>query len=191
LNEYDSLTAIEKAVMDDIVRLINDEKLGDVVTAFPLNNQTELAAAYRVLAKRGSVFALTALYEPFGLAPLEAMSCGMPVIVTKNGGPSESMVEGDQIFGVLVDPEDPEDIANKILQVILSRAKWNKLSELGVKRVNDKYTWDRTAESYLSVIDNLLKRERSHNQIDILPWFNDPSPENEIPIEILSDLYFR
>ncbi|MCL7454734.1 MAG: glycosyltransferase, partial [Anaerolineae bacterium] len=63
------------------------------VSAFSLNSQQELASAYRYLSKRRSVFALTALYEPFGLAPLEAMAAGLPAIVTQNGGPSESLYE--------------------------------------------------------------------------------------------------
>ncbi len=43
-----------------------------------------------------------ALYEPFGLAP-RLPSCGLPLVVTRNGGPSESLSDGGTDFGVLVD----------------------------------------------------------------------------------------
>jgi sucrose-phosphate synthase len=195
LNEYDSLTAGEKAVMDEIVTLIEEADLWDAVTAFPLNNQAELAAAYRVLAKRRSVFALTSLYEPFGLAPLEAMSCGLPAVVTRNGGPSESMVVigEDRVdeFGILVDPVDPYDIADGILRLLKSEDVWKKFSESGMARVVRKYTWERTADGYLRVIAELVGGPHPHSQIEIPLWFNNPSAENESNLENLSDLYFR
>ncbi len=190
LHDYGSLTAEEIAVMDEIVALINEADLWDVVMAFPLNGQAELAAAYRVLAKRQSVFALTALYEPFGLVPLEAMSCGLPTVVTKNGGPAESMMQDGKEFGVLVDPSDPADISDGILRVMESAHGWQKFSKAGIKRVTDKYTWDRTAEGYLTVFSDLIRENQPQDQIEIPFWFNNPSAENEIPLELLSKLYF-
>lgn len=190
LHDYASLSKSERAVMSEIVATIEKHDLWDVITAFPLNSQAELAAAYRVLAKRNSVFALTALYEPIGLAPLEAMSCGLPAVVTNNGGPSESLVDGRKEFGVLVDPSDPEDIARGILKAIESPDKWKKLSEVGIERVNSKYTWDRTAEGYLRVMTELVEREPSQGELEIPPWFTKPSKKNAIPLERLSEIYF-
>ncbi len=191
LHEYASLSASEKVVMEEIIALIEAYDLWDAVTAFPLNSQTELAAAYRVLTERKSVFALTALYEPFGLAPLEAMSCGLPVVVTKNGGPSESLLEGKMKFGVLVDPSNPDDIARGILKAVESPKKWKSLSEAGIERVISKYTWDRTAEGYLRVIAELVKQKSSRGEVEIPPWFTEPSSENEISLKALSDIYFE
>jgi sucrose-phosphate synthase len=190
LHDFSSLTASERAVMEEIVEAINEADLWDLVMAFPLNSQAELAAAYRELAKRHSVFALTALYEPFGLAPLEAMSCGLPAVVTKNGGPSESMMEDGYEYGVLVDPADPEDIADGILRLLKTAKGWQKFSKAGIKRVIDKYTWDRTAEGYLTAFSDLIQETQSQDQIEIARWFSDPSVENEIPLESLSKLYF-
>jgi glycosyltransferase involved in cell wall biosynthesis len=48
------------------------------------------------------------LVEPFGLATLEALACGRPVVATRVGGPPEFVPEGG---GVLVDPEDDEALA--------------------------------------------------------------------------------
>ena len=47
-----------------------------LVSMFALRSQGQLAAAYRFFSSQRSVFALTADYEPFGLAPLEAMAAG-------------------------------------------------------------------------------------------------------------------
>ena len=90
LRQRDQLQGEERAILDELAALLDAHSLWSVVTSFPLNNQAELAAAYRLAAARRSVFALTAHYEPFGLAPLEAMSCGLPVVVTGNAAPAKA-----------------------------------------------------------------------------------------------------
>ena len=192
LRQYDTLSLEEKSIMNEIVALLDAYNLWGKTLAFPLNSQAELAAAYRQVAKRRSVFALTALYEPFGLAPLEAMSCGLPAVVTKNGGPSESMAAGDRVFGVLVDPSNPADIARGLLRVVDSASadKWQTLRKAGIERVISKYTWERTAEGYLGVLEKLREAVPRGGESEIPPWFTNPSPKNEIPLKTLAELYF-
>ncbi|MGD8634413.1 MAG: glycosyltransferase [Anaerolineales bacterium] len=190
LREFGSLSADERAIMEQISDLLDEAGLWGCVTAFPLNSQAELAAAYRVLAGRRSVFALSALYEPFGLAPLEAMSCGLPAVVTKNGGPSESMIEGIQEFGVLIDPSDPQDIAKGILRVIGSESSWKVFRDAGIARVKARYTWDRTAEGYLQVLRAIKSQRKRDHEIEIPDYFTRPH-EADIPISRLEELYLE
>jgi sucrose-phosphate synthase len=190
LHDYGSLSQEERAIMDEITSSLTEHGLWGQVTAFPLNSQQELAAAYRRLADRGSVFALTALYEPFGLAPLEAMSCGLPAVVTQNGGPSESLREGDQEFGVLVDPADPEDIARGLLRIVGSRDSWQQFHRAGRHRVLSRYTWERTAEGYLKVIEAMLREPDHAGHLSIPPYFSQPTAENDIGPADLQGLYF-
>lgn len=190
LRRYETLSAGEKAIMDEITTLMATRDLWGKVTAFPLNSQLELAAAYRYLAGCNSAFALTALYEPFGLAPLEAMSCGLPAVVTKNGGPSESLQEGRHEFGVLVDPTNPGDIAQGLLRVLGSEETWKYFHEAGMKRVLSRYTWERTAEGYLGVIGDMLRGSASAGKLAIPEYFTHPTPESDITLSDLSALYF-
>jgi sucrose-phosphate synthase len=161
------------------------------VTAFPLNSQSELAAAYRYLADRNSAFALTALYEPFGLAPLEAMSCGLPAVVTQNGGPSESLRHEDSEFGVLVDPFAPDDIARGLLRVLGSKETWNSFHQAGVRRVLTRYTWERTAEGYSSTIEDVLRGSAQVGKLAIREYFTHPTPDTDLPLSELAALYFQ
>jgi sucrose-phosphate synthase len=191
LHDYGTLSPGEKAIMDQVTAAASEEDLWGLVTAFPLNSQAELAAAYRTLAQRRSAFALTALYEPFGLAPLEAMSCGLPAVVTQNGGPSESMREGGQEFGVLVDPADPEDIAGGLLRIVGSRESWEHYQQAGIRRVLSRYTWVRTAEGYLAVIEEMLEGPAHEGKLVIPEYFTNPSPQTEIPVSELAGVYFQ
>jgi sucrose-phosphate synthase len=190
LNAYGTLSEGERRIMDRIRARMDEVGLWGKVTAFPLNSQLELAAAYRVLAGRGSVFALTALYEPFGLAPLEAMSCGLPAVVTQNGGPSESLREGEREFGVLVDPADPEDIARGLVRALGPGEAWARLQAAGRERVLSRYTWERTAEGYLRVLDEIVSKPPDQERVPIPPFFTTPAPENDVPLAELAGLYF-
>ena len=191
LRQYETLSPGEKAILDEITTLMTAHNLWGKVTAFPLNSQAELAAAYRYLARCHSVFALTALYEPFGLAPLEAISCGLPAVVTKNGGPSESLQEGEREYGVLVDPSDPDDIAQGLLRVLGSEGSWTHFQEAGTQRVLSRYTWERTAEGYLGVLEDITREPARPNELAIPTYFTDPTPENDIPLADLGALYFK
>ncbi|HKJ26966.1 MAG TPA: glycosyltransferase [Anaerolineales bacterium] len=191
LHEYTALSPSEKAVMDEIIETIEVSNLWHCAIGFPLNSQEELAAAYRVLSARQSVFILTALYEPFGLAPLEAMSSGLPAVVTKNGGPSESMIENGEKYGVLVDPADPADIASGILPLVSSPESWQQYQQAGIQRVIDKYTWERTAEGYLTVFKEILETGGSApSNLPIPPDFTDPAQGEEVTKERLETYYF-
>ena len=138
-------------MLKDLRTGIGSYGLNGAVAAFSITGQRPLAAAYRTFAARRSVFALTALYEPFGLAPLEAASTGLPAVVTNKGGPTESFQENGRDFGVLVDPYDPDSVASGLLRALGD--EWPTLAAAGRDRVLGRYTWDRTAEGYLDAID--------------------------------------
>lgn len=142
-----ALSDSEQAVLQPILDRITEAGIRDKVIFLNIRSQAELAATYRFFANLGSVFALTAFYEPFGLAPIEAAACGMVCVATKNGGPSEIFEDGS---GVLVNPFDSDDIARGLAAAIDNA---NSLAKKGYQRVIDKYTWNRTAEEYLRTIE--------------------------------------
>lgn len=140
------LPAEEREVLEPVLTMISEAGLRDRVSFLDIRSQAELAATYRFFARRGSVFTLTAFYEPFGLAPIEAAACGLACVATRNGGPSEIFADGS---GVLVDPFDAQDIANGL---VMALDKHEELSRQASRRVRAMYTWEQTAQGYLSVI---------------------------------------
>ncbi|OUL20227.1 glycosyltransferase [Nostoc sp. 106C] len=186
---------ITEEVLAPIREIVEENSLWGKITAFglPSQEQESLAAAYRFLAKRRSVFALTALYEPFGLAPLEAAATGLPVVATKNGGPSESLRDGDQEYGVLVDPEDSADIGQGLERLLCDAHEWEYFADAGQQRVLNTYTWETTAQNYLTLIEQILSSPEAHRATNILPihpYFRNPQPQTDISLEELKNLYF-
>ena len=199
LEDYRDAGEGERTVLDALMEVIERARMRGLVSMFALRNQGQLAAAYRFFSGQCSVFALTANYEPFGLAPLEAMAAGLPAVVTKNGGPSESMREGDEEYGILVDPSDPEEIAAGLYALASNPECWQRYAEAGYGRVLDHYTWERTAEGYLEAIEG-RKRMAEEDvdgfptpkpQVEIPAYFTDPRQENDVSLDTVDELYFE
>jgi glycosyltransferase involved in cell wall biosynthesis len=94
------------------------------------------------------VFVLPSFWEGFGLDALNAMACGVPVVVSNVGSLPE--VVGNA--GVLVDPESPESIARGIKEVLLApTTKYNSLKGAGLTRVKE-FSWEKTARKTLEVL---------------------------------------
>lgn len=187
---------ITEEVLAPIRKVVEENDLWGKISAFglPSPSQESLAATYRFMAKRRSVFALTALYEPFGLAPLEAAAAGLPVVATQNGGPSESLRQGDTEYGILVDPEDPADIARGLERLICDAHEWEHFARSGQRRVLKKYTWETTAENYLTLLEQMVSSTETRPQAELLPihpYFLNPQPQTDVSLEQLSQLYFE
>ncbi|HJP35756.1 MAG TPA: glycosyltransferase, partial [Gammaproteobacteria bacterium] len=135
----------ERQVLEPILDLIDGSGARGSVDFVDVHSQELLAASYRFFARLGSVFVLSSFYEPFGLAPIEAGACGLAVVATANGGPTEIFADGS---GVLVDPADPAAIAAGIARALSDHSGY---ADRVQHRVRSTYTWDRTAEAYLSV----------------------------------------
>ena len=95
-------------------------------------------------------------YEPFGIVPLEAMACGVPVVAAAVGGMIDSVVDG--VTGVHVPPRDAERLA-EVLRGVLSdddaRVEWGRA---GVRRTRRLYDWNRIAAATLDVYARLTAR---------------------------------
>jgi len=175
--DYSSAAEEEKEILDQIMELITAHNLKGKVSMFPLGSQKELAECYGYLAEKESVFSLTAFYEPFGLAPVEAMAAGLPAVVTKNGGQSEIM--GDNEFGILIDPEDPTDIAKGLKKIVGETSIWKNYQLKAEERVKTKYTWEQTAKRYLKAMEKGLSFEIPVVHSEIPAYYFLPDSDNE------------
>jgi glycosyltransferase involved in cell wall biosynthesis len=102
------------------------------------------------LYNQADIFVCTSLFEGFGFPPLEAMSCGLPVICSDSSSISE--VVGDA--GILVSPGDIEGFADNILKVLSDDSQMEKLSIDSLKRAG-KFSWEQTARKTLEVYKSI------------------------------------
>jgi glycosyltransferase involved in cell wall biosynthesis len=101
------------------------------------------------LIRAADVFALPSPAEPFGLAILEAMALGKPVVAARAGGPMEIVVEGET--GLLIPPGDPRALADAILRLVGSPTDRAAMGRLGRERFESRFTAARMAEEVSEV----------------------------------------
>ncbi len=116
-------------------RAVEKTGLRQDVRFFGFVPPSTLAALYRM----ASVFAFPSLYEGFGLPPLEAMSCGTPVVTSRISSLPE--VVGDA--AVLVDPYSVEDIALGISRLLDDHDLRRQLIDKGLARARS-FSWERS-----------------------------------------------
>ncbi len=95
-------------------------------------------------------------YEPFGIVPLEAMACGVPVVVSSVGGLIDTVVDGTT--GFHVPARDSHALANAIGTLQRDERLRRSMGLRGIERVRARYSWLRVAASTLSVYGKLVDR---------------------------------
>jgi len=108
---------------------------------------------YRFIADRKGVFVQPALFEAFGLTVIEAMSCGLPTFATCFGGPLEIIEHGKS--GFHIDPNHGEMSSNLIVEFIekvqTNPSYWESISDGGMRRVEERYTWNLYADRMMTL----------------------------------------
>ncbi|NKB77835.1 MAG: glycosyltransferase [Gammaproteobacteria bacterium] len=99
-----------------------------------------------------TIFVYPSRYEGFGLPPLEAMACGVPVVTSSVSSLPE--VVGDA--GVLVHPEDIERMAKEIQDLLNNSRRRQMLSARGLER-SKCFTWRKCAVETLQVYDRMVQ----------------------------------
>lgn len=118
--------------------------------------------------------------EGFGLATLESLSCGTPIIVNMTGGLQEQVTNGKDWFGWGIQPDsksvigslevpyiyedrisqkDFESTLNKALKA--SPKAYKKMSEAGIKHVRENYNFDTFEKQWIDLIDKVVKEKGS------------------------------
>ncbi|KAM7482873.1 hypothetical protein LguiB_007456 [Lonicera macranthoides] len=142
------------------------------------NDRHRNGELYRCIADTKGAFVQPALYEAFGLTVIEAMNCGLPTFATIQGGPAEIIVDG--VSGFHIDPKDGDQSGKKIADFFdkckLDAGYWDRISQDGLKRIYECYTWKIYANKVLNMGSiygfwrqlNKEKKQAKQRYIDML-----------------------
>jgi D-inositol-3-phosphate glycosyltransferase len=101
------------------------------------------------------VFVTTPWYEPFGITPLEAMACAVPVIGSAVGGIRTTVLDGKT--GYLVPPQNAAALADRLADLHLNAARRDAFGRAGRRRALRMFTWTHVARGLIGVYAELLR----------------------------------
>ncbi|MBP2703065.1 glycosyltransferase [Microbispora sp. RL4-1S] len=104
------------------------------------------------LMRSADVLVSVPWYEPFGMVPLEALACGVPVVASAVGGHLDTVAG----CGVLVPPRRPAALSPVLCDLLARPELRGALSTAGVRRARARYGWPRVAERTESVYRELV-----------------------------------
>jgi glycosyltransferase involved in cell wall biosynthesis len=159
LEAYDSLKKKDKLKQRKLVLVgketIDTEKIVSEVKRLDLGSQI-LFTGYvpdedlPFLYNGASVFAFPSLYEGFGIPPLEAMQCQVPVVASSATSIPEVVGTGALLF----DAYNVEDIADKLDQVLDRRIDLDALLQAGLKQA-DRFSWEDSARKTIALLESV------------------------------------
>lgn len=129
---------------DDLANHIEHEKLNDRIIFTGHVPEKDLQLIYAC----ATIFCFPSFAEGFGLPPLEAMKCGVPVVVSNRTAMPE--ICGDA--AVYIDPDDPRDIGLKINSLLGDRKLYNNKVKIGLNRAAG-FVWSDSAKQILNIIE--------------------------------------
>jgi glycosyltransferase involved in cell wall biosynthesis len=143
----------------------DEQKLKQLIRELGLTNKVKLMGFQTNVSmhlSQSNIFLMSSRWEGFGLAAVEAMACGLPVVVSDVPGVKE-VVGISEKGGFLVDPQDPSSIAEKLRILLLNpelRATMGGHNRLHARR----YSIEKTADSYLELYNTLFSSNASRIQ---------------------------
>lgn len=121
----------------ELRKLIFDLNMGKRIELLGLRPREEIAERLN----RSDCFVLASVSETFGVSYLEALSCGVPVIATRCGGPECFVNEHN---GIMVDPDDVDMLAQAMLTMYCNNGSYNRAAI--AEEIRESYSSKAVAE---------------------------------------------
>ncbi len=147
--------ALDRPCQHQLLERVEQYGLGGRVRFLGHVRRAQLIELYR----SASVFIGTSRLETFGLTPIEAMSCGLPVVAT-----SESAVPEICGSAARYAESTGEAIAEAVDRLLIDPSEWAALQDLGLAR-SRLFGWQTVAEKYAEIIESILVTGRSSDDV--------------------------
>ncbi|MBO0950057.1 glycosyltransferase family 4 protein [Fibrella forsythiae] len=133
----------EKANLIHLVEELGLQESVTIIDTYFTNDQL------RTLLGSSRVVVHAAHNEAFGLAPVEAMACGTPAVVTGSGGTGETVVNG--VSGLYFQPGNIDDLARQLKKLLGDESYWRNLSAGAIARA-DEFSWDKNTHDFCELL---------------------------------------
>ncbi|HEX7048450.1 MAG TPA: glycosyltransferase family 1 protein [Gammaproteobacteria bacterium] len=147
--ESDEPCPVKTPEIGRLQEIAREEGIEDKVTFTGRRTRDQLKYYYNA----ADIFVSTPWYEPFGITPLEAMACGVPVVGANVGGIKYS-VEHDAT-GFLVPPDEPGILAERMLEILDDDRTHEALSRRAIRRVNRLFTWETVTQQLAELYEDI------------------------------------
>jgi glycosyltransferase involved in cell wall biosynthesis len=104
--------------------------------------------------QKSDIFVLTSNYDNYPNVVFEAMASGLPVVATNVGGISSQVI--NKKTGYLVELNNIKELKNRILELSSNKELREKMGKLGRKRVEQEFSWEKSAEQLEKIYQGLF-----------------------------------
>lgn len=140
---------LDRSFLDDIIERNHIENIKDYMVIPGYIKNADLPFIYN----NAFAFLYTSLRESFGIPLLEAMACGTPVITSNTSSMPE--IGGPEVL--MVNPQNAEEITEKMLLLEKDETIYQKQKEIGIRRAQ-QFSWKYTAEQLLMVYEDVYRQ---------------------------------
>ncbi len=110
------------------------------------------------LYSEADIYVQPSLYEPLGIAVLEAMSMGKPIIASRVGGIPEMVTSGKE--GLLVEPGNSFQLGEAIIHLISDSSLRRRYGRNARRKVETEFTWQKIAQQTLNLYEDLCSTKK-------------------------------
>ena len=144
---------LDKEYATSIKKMVNNMGLESYITIWGQVDEEK----YIELHDNADMFLFININQSWGLAVFEAMSCGLPVIISESVGAIELLK--DQENALIVDPENVEEIYNEIIELKEDAAHYASISNHAYEIVKE-FTWDNLYSSKMLALFEKIEKEK-------------------------------
>lgn len=149
-------TELDRQCYKEIVELIDSYGLKEYFTF------TGVRKDIPEILNASDIFVFPSLFEGFSLTVMEAIACGKPVVATDVGSIREIIVDGEN--GTIIPPMNSDAIADSLYKYLSDESYLKKISANAYSSFSDKFTIEKTLESYKNLYLEYYNKAGSKNR---------------------------
>ena len=181
IKNWEGMQTNYKTLLKDIRKLMVKNGLqGKIVLTDIFDYDNEYPGVLRYATKNRWIYVNPALNDTRGIAALEAMASGLPVVTTSTGSTTHIVDNGN--YGVVVDTADTRSISSGLLSLLTDEAEWERLSKKACEYVNKNYAWSVLSLKFDKIFKEVTSRkDGKKSKYALLPprYLRKPSDKSE------------